>query len=164
MIHLTSFVAGLVFAVGLAVGGMTRPGKVVGFLDFTGGAWDPSLAFVMAGGLVVYGVALRLMTGKREKPVLGARFQIPTRRDVTPRLVVGASLFGVGWALAGFCPGPALAAAGSGSLQALLFLPAMVGGMALFRAWDRWSQQRAVPAPVVAATSTPNPVRRSDAA
>jgi len=114
---------------------MTQPAKVIGFLDVTGGAWDPSLALVMGGALVVYGVALRLVT-RRERPVFGARFQIPSRRDLTPRLFMGAGLFGVGWALAGFCPGPALVGASAGMKEGLLFLPGMVIGMVLFRVWD----------------------------
>lgn len=135
MNHLVSLVAGLIFAAGLVLGGMTQPLKVIGFLDVTGGSWDPSLAFVMGGALAVYGIAFRLIT-RRDKPVLAARFQIPTRRDLPPRLFVGASLFGIGWALAGFCPGPAVVAAGSGMTEAFLFLPGMAGGMLIFRFWD----------------------------
>jgi len=139
--HLVSLVSGLLFAAGLVLGGMTQPLKVIGFLDFTGGSWDPSLAFVMGGALVVYGIAFRLIT-RRDKPVLADRFQIPTRRDLPPRLFVGASLFGIGWALAGFCPGPAVVAAGSGMTEAFLFLPGMAGGMLLFRAWDQRQARR----------------------
>ncbi|MCO4768987.1 MAG: YeeE/YedE family protein [Deltaproteobacteria bacterium] len=142
MAHFVSFVAGLIFALGLVLGGMTQPGKVIGFLDVSG-PWDPSLAFVMGAALLVYGVAFRLTTG-RSKPVFAQRFQIPSRRDLPPRLFVGAGLFGVGWALAGFCPGPAIVGAGSGMTEALLFLPGMVGGMTLFRAWDGYmTEQRA---------------------
>lgn len=164
MKNLTAFAAGLLFAAGLVVGGMTLPSKVVGFLDVSGGAWDPSLAFVMMGALAVYGVALRLMTGTRPAPVLAKRFQIPTRSDLTPRLLLGSVLFGTGWALAGFCPGPALAALGSGSLPALLFVPAMIGGMTAFRAWDRWSQQRQVPTSAVEPELVPVPTRRPSTA
>jgi len=139
--HVTSFLAGLLFAAGLVLGGMTQPLKVIGFLDFTGGAWDPSLAFVMGGALTVYAVAFRLVT-RRDKPVLAERFQIPTRRDLPPRLFVGASLFGIGWALAGFCPGPAVVAVGSGMTEALLFLPGMAGGMLLFKVWDQRQARR----------------------
>ena len=135
MRHLVSFLAGLLFALGLVLGGMTQPLKVIGFLDVSGGAWDPSLAFVMGGALLVYGVTFRFTT-KREKPVFAQRFQIPTRSDLPPRLFVGAGLFGVGWALSGFCPGPASVAAGSGMTEALLFLPGMLGGMVLFQVWD----------------------------
>ena len=147
MRHLVSFLAGLLFALGLVLGGMTQPLKVIGFLDVSGGAWDPSLAFVMGGALLVYGVTFRVTT-KREKPVFAQSFQIPTRRDLPPRLFVGAGLFGVGWALVGFCPGPAIVGAGSGMTEALLFLPGMLGGMVLFRAWDGYmAKKKAVTAP-----------------
>jgi len=148
MAHLASLFAGALFAVGLVVGGMTQPLKVIGFLDVSGGSWDPSLAFVMGGALVVYGVAFRLIT-KRATPVFGRRFQIPTRKDMPPRLFIGAALFGIGWGLAGFCPGPAVVAAGSGMKEALLFLPGMIGGMALFNAYETWRshQQEPVLAP-----------------
>ncbi len=161
--NLSALFAGSLFAAGLVVGGMTLPSKVVGFLDVTGGAWDPSLAFVMMGALAVYGVALRLMTKKRPAPVLAPRFQIPTRSDLTPRLVLGSTLFGAGWALAGFCPGPALASLGSGSLEALLFVPAMLGGMTAFRTWDRWDQRRQAAAPAAQPELVPVPTRRTAA-
>jgi uncharacterized membrane protein YedE/YeeE len=133
--HLISFLAGLLFAAGLVVGGMTQPLKVIGFLDVSGGSWDPSLGLVMAGALVVYGVAFRLIT-RRDKPVLADRFAVPTRTDLPPRLFVGAGLFGIGWGIAGFCPGPAVVALGSGMTEALLFMPGMLGGMLLFKVWD----------------------------
>lgn len=129
-----AFLAGALFSVGLGLAGMTQPAKVINFLDVSG-HWDPSLAFVMGGALVVYGVALPLIR-KREAPILGGRFLIPTRSDLSPRLFVGAALFGLGWGIAGFCPGPAITAAGSGMTNALLFLPAMAGGMLLFHLWD----------------------------
>lgn len=131
-----AFLGGALFSVGLAVAGMTQPAKVINFLDVTG-HWDGSLAFVMGGALVVYGVALKLIQ-RREGPIFGGRFLIPTRRDLPPRLFVGAALFGIGWGLAGFCPGPAITAAGSGMTNALIFLPAMAVGMLLFHAWDAW--------------------------
>lgn len=131
-----SFAAGVLFAAGLAVAGMTQPAKVVNFLDVTG-SWDPSLAFVMGGALIVYGVALKGIT-RRDAPIFGGRFLIPTRSDLTPRLFVGAALFGIGWGLSGFCPGPAITALGSGMKNALIFLPAMAAGMALFHGWDAW--------------------------
>ena len=134
MSRLLSFVAGLLFAAGLVLGGMTRPGKVIGFLDVTG-AWDPSLAFVMGGALVVYAIAFRV---RRERPLLAPEFDIPTRADLTPRLFVGAGLFGIGWGLVGFCPGPAVVAVGAGMSEAVLFVPSMIAGMVLFRVWDRW--------------------------
>ncbi|MCO4769910.1 MAG: YeeE/YedE family protein [Deltaproteobacteria bacterium] len=141
---LLALLAGGLFSVGLAVAGMTKPGKVVAFLDVTG-AWDPSLAFVMVGALVVYGIAFRLIT-RREAPVLGGRFQIPTRQDLPPRLFVGAAMFGVGWGLGGYCPGPALTSLGTGASSALLFVPGMLGGMVLFHVWDEAQARKAAEA------------------
>lgn len=125
--------AGAVFAVGLTVSGMTQPTKVIGFLDLFGD-WDPSLAFVMGGALLVYGVGFRVIRG-RPRPVLDLEFHLPTRRDVDGRLLGGAALFGVGWGLGGFCPGPALASvlAGLDGVTGILaFLASMVVGMVLF--------------------------------
>jgi len=124
---LAAFAAGLLFAVGLAISGMTQPTKVVGFLDVTGN-WDPSLAMVMAGALAVYVVAFPLIR-KRSAPLLSAAFDIPTRRDFTVPLVGGAVLFGLGWGVAGFCPGPAVAALGAGMSESYLFVGTMLAGM-----------------------------------
>ena len=126
---LAAFAAGLLFAVGLAISGMTQPTKVVGFLDVTGN-WDPSLALVMVGALAVYVVAFPLIT-KREGPLLAGAFDIPTRRDFTAPLIGGAVLFGLGWGLAGFCPGPAVAAVGAGMGEAWLFVATMLTGMGI---------------------------------
>ncbi len=142
--QISAFLAGALFAAGLVIAGMTQPAKVIGFLDVTG-SWDPSLAFVMGGALVVYGVAFRLIT-KRSMPLLGGRFQIPSRTDITPRLLIGASLFGIGWSIAGFCPGPAIVGFGSGMSEAFVFMPGMVAGMVLFRWWDAWMARKAVKA------------------
>jgi len=133
--HLMSFAAGILFAAGLVLSGMTQPAKVIGFLDFTGGAWDPSLALVMVGALAVYGITFRLIT-RRSKPVMAESFTIPTSNDLSARLFIGAALFGVGWGLSGFCPGPAIVSMGSGMTEALFFVPGMVGGMLLYRAWN----------------------------
>jgi len=126
---LSAFGAGLLFAVGLAISGMTQPTKVVAFLDVTG-SWDPSLAMVMAGALAVFAVAFPLIT-KRNAPILGAGFEVPSRRDFTAPLVGGAVLFGLGWGVAGFCPGPAVAALGSGMAESYLFVGAMAVGMVI---------------------------------
>ncbi len=126
---LAAFAAGLLFAVGLALSGMTQPTKVVGFLDVTGN-WDPSLAMVMAGALAVYVVAFPLIR-KRNTPLLSTAFDIPTRRDFTVPLVAGAVLFGLGWGVAGFCPGPAVAALGAGMSESWLFVGTMLVGMAI---------------------------------
>jgi uncharacterized protein len=121
--------AGALFGVGLAVSGMTKPAKVVGFLDLFG-AWDASLAFVMAGAIAVHLVAHRLLT-RRSSPLFDTRFHLPTRKDIDPRLVLGAGIFGVGWALAGFCPGPGLVTAASGATAALVFVVGMIAGMTI---------------------------------
>lgn len=127
----SAFVAGLLFAVGLVVGGMTQPAKVIGFLDFFGD-WDPSLIFVMGGAVVVHFVAYRLIL-KRSSPLLAAKFEIPSRSDLSRPLVIGAALFGVGWALGGYCPGPGLVAVGAGSLEGLTFALGLLGGFVVFR-------------------------------
>lgn len=126
-----SLLIGLLFGAGLAISGMMNPAKVIGFLDFTGN-WDPTLALVMLGALVVTIPAFALAR-KRPAPMLGGEFQIPTRRDIDWRLLAGASMFGIGWGLAGFCPGPALAALSSGLSEVFVFVAAMIAGMALFR-------------------------------
>ncbi len=126
---LVAFGAGGLFGAGLLVAGMTRPSKVLGFLDLAG-AWDPSLAFVMLGAIAVFAIGFRLIAG-RGAPLMAERFDLPARREIDRRLIAGAALFGVGWGLAGFCPGPALVTAGSGSVTALIFVAAMTAGMLL---------------------------------
>lgn len=101
-----SLLSGALFGVGLALAGMTRPEKVIGFLNFFRG-WDPSLMFVMGGAIAVHALAWRMLKG-RPSPLLGGRFLVPTRRDLDARLLVGAAIFGVGWGLGGFCPGPGI--------------------------------------------------------
>lgn len=135
-LYASYFGIGLLFATGLGLAGMTQPGKVVGFLDFLGN-WDPSLAFVMAGGIGVHLLTYKWIVG-RPSPLMAERFQIPTRRDLTSRLVMGSALFGIGWALAGYCPGPGLVAAGAFTGNGLLFIASMVAGMTAFRYVDRW--------------------------
>lgn len=125
MKNLVAFGCGLLFSVGLAVAGMTQPTKVIGFLD-VGGAWDPSLALVMGGALAVL-FAARLVTPGR--PLLAPAYPSLMRRPIDARLVAGAALFGVGWGLSGFCPGPAIASLGAGVHGALVFAAAMVVGM-----------------------------------
>jgi uncharacterized membrane protein YedE/YeeE len=114
-----ALVCGAVFAAGLAISGMTQPSKVTGFLDLTG-AWDPSLAFVMVGAIGVHAVFVRIAK-KRARPFLADEFSWPTRTRVEPRLVAGAALFGVGWGLSGFCPGPALVSLASLAPLTLVF-------------------------------------------
>jgi uncharacterized protein len=134
----TSLLAGLVFGLGLIVSGMANPAKVLGFLDL-GGAWDPSLAFVMAGaigvGLIAFAVARR-----RTRSFLGGAMQLPTSRDIDRRLVIGSALFGMGWGVAGFCPGPGLVALGMGEVKAVVFVVAMLVGMGMFELLERRKQ------------------------
>jgi uncharacterized membrane protein YedE/YeeE len=129
---LAALVSGLVFALGLGLGGMTDPAKVQGFLDVTG-AWDPSLAFVMAGGLGTHALLRRLLLRRRSSPVLAPAFPAAPQSGVDRRLLIGSALFGLGWGLAGYCPGPAVVAVASGSTTALTFALSMVGGMVLFQ-------------------------------
>jgi len=135
MRKLASFAAGLLFGVGLLLSGMANPAKVIGFLDITG-AWDPSLALVMAGAI---GTALLPFTWAkaRKRSLLGAPMQLPNKRELDGRLIGGSLLFGVGWGIAGICPGPAIAVLLSGHWQVVLFVLAMLGGMLLFSALER---------------------------
>lgn len=126
-------VAGALFGAGLLVSGMTQPARVIGFLDPTG-AWDPSLAFVMGGAIAVYAIAHRVILRRSGGPWFALRFQVPERRAIDLPLVIGAALFGVGWGLGGMCPGPGIVAAAAGSMNALVFVIAMLAGM---RARDR---------------------------
>jgi len=130
MAFFTSFLAGLVFGLGLIVSGMANPAKVLGFLD-VGGRWDPSLAFVMAGAIAVGAVAFAVAR-RRTRSLLGAAMQLPSLRSIDRRLLVGSAVFGIGWGIAGFCPGPALVAVGMGQAKALVFVIAMLAGMGIF--------------------------------
>ena len=132
---LTSLLAGLVFGIGLIVSGMANPAKVLGFLDLAG-RWDPSLAFVMAGAIAV-GLVAFATARRRTLSLLGAEMRLPTVRHVDRRLVSGSLLFGVGWGIAGFCPGPAIVALGIGETKAFVFVAAMVAGMVLFEWLER---------------------------
>ena len=131
----TSLLAGLIFGSGLILSGMSNPAKVLGFLDLAG-AWDPSLALVMVGaiapGIIAFAIARR-----RTLSYLGLDMKLPTARHVDRRLIGGSLLFGVGWGIAGFCPGPALVALGTGQAKAVVFVAAMLGGMALFEVLQR---------------------------
>ena len=127
---MTALFSGLVFGVGLIVSGMANPAKVLGFLDLAG-LWDPSLALVMAGAIGV-GLVAFFVANKRTVSFIGAAMQLPTARHIDRRLVIGSALFGIGWGIAGFCPGPALVALGMGEIKALVFVAAMLSGMLLF--------------------------------
>ncbi len=135
MIVFSALLGGILFGVGLIISGMANPAKVLAFLDLAG-PWDPSLAFVMGGAIAVGLVAFRLAR-QRASSVLGAAMHLPTAADIDARLVAGSTLFGVGWGLAGFCPGPALVALGTGAPKAIVFVVAMLAGMALYELMER---------------------------
>jgi uncharacterized protein len=135
-----AFASSLLFAFGLVVSGMTQPAKVIGFLNLGGlkngvnwnaqiGFWDPSLALVMGGALIVTLIAFKISPAQGRKPWAAETFSIPSRRDIDAKLVIGAALFGIGWALAGYCPGPALASVLTGGFDAIAFTGAMLAGM-----------------------------------
>ena len=132
----TSWLAGLVFGIGLIVSGMANPAKVLGFLDVAG-PWDPSLALVMAGAIAVGALGFALAR-HRKKSYLGLDMKLPSTARIDRRLIGGSLLFGVGWGIAGFCPGPGLVALGMGEVKAVVFVLAMLLGMALFS----WLQGR----------------------
>lgn len=136
------FLVGLLFGWGLLLSGMTDPGKVQGFLDLFG-AWDPSLAFVM-GGAIAVGVFAFAVAKRRTTTFLGGVLQLPGRRDVDKPLVVGSLLFGAGWGLAGFCPGPGIVAMAAGQGKAVVFVAAMIAGMLGFEWLDRASRRTPV--------------------
>ena len=131
----SSLLAGLVFGLGLIVSGMANPAKVLGFLDLAG-RWDPSLALVMAGAIVV-GVFTFAFAKTRTLSFLGTEMKLTTARHIDRRLIVGGLLFGIGWGIAGFCPGPALVALGMGEIKAIVFVAAMLGGMGVFELLER---------------------------
>lgn len=140
MNRISEFAIGLIFGWGLLISGMTDPGKVIGFLDLAG-TWDPSLAFVMGGGILV-GLIGFTVAKKRTRSFLGSAMYLPTSRDIDRRLVLGSLTFGAGWGLAGFCPGPGIVAMGAGESKAALFVVAMIAGMLVFEVLDRWVQAR----------------------
>ena len=142
--NIAALVAGLLFGFGLALAHMVEPAKIIGFLDIAG-AWDPSLALVMAGAVIVTLVAYRLIL-RRPGPLLAPRFHLPTRQDLDRSLVAGAGIFGIGWGIAGYCPGPGLAALGLGTWEAPVFVAALAAGSLSYK----WLSERQAPA----ATST----------
>lgn len=136
MNRISEFLVGLLFGLGLLLSGMTDPGKVIGFLDLSG-VWDPSLAFVM-GGAIVVGFFAFTVAKKRTKSFLGSALHLPTSNQIDKRLVIGSALFGAGWGIAGFCPGPALVSMADGQPKAAVFVAAMVVGMVAFELADRY--------------------------
>lgn len=133
--RISEFAVGLLFGIGLILSGMTDPGKVIGFLDLFG-PWDPSLALVM-GGAILVGVFAFAIARKRTRTFLGGALHLPKSNDIDRRLVVGGLVFGAGWGLAGFCPGPALVSLGAGQPKAVVFVIAMLAGMAVFELLER---------------------------
>lgn len=132
---LMALITGLVFGIGLIVAGMTNPAKVLGFLDLAG-RWDPSLALVMAGAILVALPAFRV-AARRRQSLLGEPMNLPTATRIDRRLVLGSLAFGAGWGLAGFCPGPVLASLATGAVQPLIFCAAMLAGMGIFELLER---------------------------
>jgi len=130
-----ALLAGLVFGIGLILSGMANPAKVIGFLDLAG-RWDPSLALVMAGAIGV-GVVAFAIAGRRSRSLLGDEMRLPASRDIDRRLIIGSVAFGVGWGIAGFCPGPAIVAVGIGEWKAMVFTASMVAGMVIHQLIDR---------------------------
>ncbi|CAN5147992.1 YeeE/YedE family protein [soil metagenome] len=125
-----ALLSGALFGYGLSLSGMVDPARVIGFLDIASGHWDPSLMFVLGGAVCVAFIAVAIQR-RMPKPVLDTQFHIPERTDIDARLVGGSLLFGIGWGLAGFCPGPALSALTTGMTPVLLFVAAMIAGMVL---------------------------------
>lgn len=148
-----AFLAGLIFAIGLVLGGMTQPAKVIGFLDIFGGAWDPSLAFVMGGAILVHAPIYALVVRRRSQPLLQARFQIPKRNELTLPLIAGSALFGAGWGLGGFCPGPGIVSLASLGPEALTFVGAMTLGMVTHHLLTRTNAKAKAPSPTTPRTS-----------
>ncbi|HBM49729.1 YeeE/YedE family protein [Marinobacter sp. UBA3607] len=130
-----SLFAGLVFGMGLVVSGMANPEKVLGFLDIAG-LWDPSLAFVM-GGAIIVGLVSLAVARKRTLSFLGFNMKLPTNNRIEKRMVIGSMMFGIGWGIAGFCPGPGLVALGAGEIKGAVFVASMVAGMVLFELFER---------------------------
>lgn len=145
----TAFLAGLLFGAGLILAGLTNPAKVLAFLDLAG-QWDPSLLFTMLGAIAVAAIAFRV-AGARGRTLLGGRVHLPGAARIDGRLVLGALVFGAGWGLAGYCPGPALAALAVGGRPTLMFVAAMVAGMALFEVFERIRSAHAAGLPPPAA-------------
>ena len=128
---LVAFIAGLLFAIGLVISGMTLPSRVIGFLDILG-EWDPSLGFVMGGAILVH-LPFHQLFKKRSQPILDSTFHLPKRKTIDSRLIGGSVLFGIGWGLSGFCPGPSLLAVVTTAPKAVAFVSGMVGGMLFYR-------------------------------
>jgi uncharacterized membrane protein YedE/YeeE len=143
MASVIAFIAGWVFGIGLIVSGMANPQKILGFLDLAG-AWDPSLAFVMTSAVAVGAIAFAFAR-RRATSLLGLPMQLPSYRTIDRRLIGGSVLFGVGWGLSGFCPGPAIVALGAGHVKAAVFVAAMLAGMAGFEILENLRRRALAP-------------------
>ncbi|MVA99531.1 YeeE/YedE family protein [Nitratireductor sp. CAU 1489] len=139
----SAFLIGGLFGIGIALSGMANPAKVLNFFDVAG-TWDPSLIFVMGGALITTAIGYRLIFGARQRPLFDTRFSLPTARDIDMPLVGGSALFGIGWGIAGFCPGGAVPALGLGHPQTPIFLAAMIAGIVV----ARWLKARAADAAI----------------
>ena len=137
--NMVSFAVGFIFAIGLAISGMTQPQKVIGFLNPW--EWDPSLLFVMLGAVGVHIISYPLVK-RKSSPLLDTIWHVPKRNDVTARLILGSAIFGVGWGLGGYCPGPGVTSLASGDLRAYLFVGTMIVGMLLFKRTERYLKLR----------------------
>ncbi len=135
-----TWLAGLVFGIGLIIAGMTNPAKVLGFLDIAG-LWDPSLAFVMVGGIAIASIGL-LVAKKRTLSFLGLQMRLPTSKHIDRPLILGGMIFGIGWGIAGICPGPALVLVGGGVFKGVIFVIAMIAGMALFELFNHYKSKQ----------------------
>ncbi len=135
MLNLNAFLVGLLFGIGLIISGMTDPSKVIGFLDLAG-AWDPSLAFVM-GGAILIGAGAFTIAKKRQRSLLGAPMQLSAATGLDKGLLIGSLVFGIGWGISGFCPGPAVVSAAAGQPKAWIFVASMLAGMALYSMIER---------------------------
>ncbi|MDB5782088.1 YeeE/YedE family protein [Caballeronia mineralivorans] len=136
MRNLSSLLAGLLFGFGLILSGMANPAKVLGFLDLAG-QWDPSLAFVMIGAIALASIGF-FASRRAGNPLLDQTKHLPAKKKIDVQLIVGSAIFGVGWGIAGFCPGPAVVAAGAARTAAVIFLAAMLAGMLVFKLLDAW--------------------------
>lgn len=132
---LAALVVGFIFGIGLGLSGMTQPQKVVGFLDLFG-KWDPSLIFVMIGAIIVHFITYRIIR-KRNSPLLSTKWHVPTKKEITPALIIGAFIFGIGWALGGFCPGPAITSVADFQASSMIFVISMLLGMFIFKLIDK---------------------------
>ncbi len=131
---LSSFTSGLIFALGLGIAGMTRPQKIIGFLD-VGGMWNPALLFVMGAAVLVFGITY-FFSRKWRAPLFASEWHVPTNSPISRSLILGSLLFGVGWGLAGYCPGPAIVSLASLQTNSLIFASSMIAGMLLFKIFD----------------------------